>query len=216
MANILILSINPILADQWKTILSGEHKISIADTINHAIGHIQMNPTDILIIDADTMDFDTDTTALVQTWDTALQALIIGREWSEDQQIHALISGFSGYCEYEAAAGLLLKATNSLLKGDIWIQRHLVPKVIEHLIELTNAQTIQSEQTTPANNNLQTLTNRELDVAKMIRAGESNKTIASLLNISERTVKAHLTSIFQKLEVQDRLHLAVLLKEIIQ
>jgi two-component system nitrate/nitrite response regulator NarL len=215
-ANILILSINPILADQWKTILSKEHKINIADTINHAIGHIQTNPTDILIIDADAVDFDTDTTALAQIRDTALKALIIGREWSEDQQIHALISGFSGYCEYEATAGLLLKATNSLLKGDIWIQRHLVPKVIGHLIELTNAQTIQPEKTTPANNNLQTLTHRELDVAKMIRAGESNKTIASLLNISERTVKAHLTSIFQKLEVQDRLHLAVLLKEIIQ
>lgn len=216
MANILILSINPILADQWKTILSEEHKINIVDTINHAIGHIPMNPTDILIIDADAADFDTDTTALAQILNTALKALIIGRDWPEDQQIHALISGFSGYCEYDAAADQLLKATNSLLKGDIWIQRHLVPKVIGHLIDLTNAQTIQPEKTTPAHNNLQTLTHRELDVAKMIRAGESNKTIASLLNISERTVKAHLTSIFQKLEVQDRLHLAVLLKEIIQ
>lgn len=175
-----------------------------------------MNPTDILIIDADAAGFDTDTTALAQILNTALKALIIGRDWPEDQQIHALISGFSGYCEYDAAADQLLKATNSLLKGDIWIQRHLVPKVIGHLIELTNAQTIQPEKTTPAHNNLQTLTHRELDVAKMIRAGESNKTIASLLNISERTVKAHLTSIFQKLEVQDRLHLAVLLKEIIQ
>jgi DNA-binding NarL/FixJ family response regulator len=62
-------------------------------------------------------------------------------------------------------------------------------------------------------NNLRTLTLRELDVAKMISTGENNKIIASTLNISERTVKAHLTSIFQKLKVQDRLRLAILFKE---
>jgi DNA-binding NarL/FixJ family response regulator len=47
----------------------------------------------------------------------------------------------------------------------------------------------------------------------MIRVGENNKAIADTLDISERTVKAHLTSIFKKLEVPDRLHLALYMKE---
>ena len=46
----------------------------------------------------------------------------------------------------------------------------------------------------------QSLSVRELDVAKMILAGKNNKTIAETLHISERTVKAHLTSIFKKTE----------------
>ena len=60
---------------------------------------------------------------------------------------------------------------------------------------------------------LTTLSSRELDVANMIRVGENNKAIADTLDISERTVKAHLTSIFKKLEVPDRLHLALYMKE---
>lgn len=56
------------------------------------------------------------------------------------------------------------------------------------------------------------LTKRELDVAEMISQGKGNRSIAESLNISERTVKAHLTSIFRKLSVHDRLHLVLLLK----
>ena len=47
----------------------------------------------------------------------------------------------------------------------------------------------------------------------MVRDGENNKAIASALEISERTVKAHVTSIFKKLDIADRLHLALYLKE---
>jgi DNA-binding NarL/FixJ family response regulator len=47
----------------------------------------------------------------------------------------------------------------------------------------------------------------------MIQSGENNKDIASTLHISERTVKAHLTSIFKKLNVSDRLRLALFIKE---
>ncbi len=46
----------------------------------------------------------------------------------------------------------------------------------------------------------------------MISQGKGNRSIAESLNISERTVKAHLTSIFRKLSVHDRLHLVLLLK----
>ena len=47
----------------------------------------------------------------------------------------------------------------------------------------------------------------------MIQDGKSNKAIANCLSISERTVKAHLTSIFKKLNVADRLHLALYIKD---
>ncbi|MGR9098996.1 MAG: response regulator transcription factor, partial [Gammaproteobacteria bacterium] len=106
---------------------------------------------------------------------------------------------------------LLFKAAESVLRGDIWIQRHLIPRVIRILVK--SAQSADNQSNIPANSQLDSLSLRELDVAKMIRAGESNRSIAAILNISERTVKAHLTSIFKKLNVPDRLHLAIYLKE---
>jgi DNA-binding NarL/FixJ family response regulator len=60
------------------------------------------------------------------------------------------------------------------------------------------------------------LSEREVEVANLIRKGENNKGIAQVMNISERTVKAHLSSIFRKFEVDDRLRLAIRLKEIDQ
>ena len=53
------------------------------------------------------------------------------------------------------------------------------------------------------------LTSRQLDVARLVGKGESNKAIARILGITDRTVKAHLTTIFDKLGVADRVHLAL-------
>jgi DNA-binding NarL/FixJ family response regulator len=55
------------------------------------------------------------------------------------------------------------------------------------------------------------LTQREYDIAVRVGNGESNKQIANYCSISERTVKAHLTTVFQKLGVSDRLNLALVL-----
>lgn len=212
MASTLILSNNPALTDQWKTMLSIEHNVWSVNNIADVIDFVHLNPTDVLIIDADLLD--SNDAVFNQIKDIGSKSLIVGHNWSEDKQIHALVSGMSGYCEHEDALIVLVKAIASIAKGDIWLQRHLIPKVIGQLVSLANAQTNPPEKI-HLNNNLQLLTHRERDVAKMICTGGSNKAIASLLNISERTVKAHLTSIFQKLDIQDRLQLAILYKEIL-
>ncbi len=141
--------------------------------------------------------------------------LIIGKSWPEENQIKALVNGAAGYCSISEPAELYLLALDHILKGDLWIQRHLVPKIIGKLIQLKSDTQVKQEsrKNNASRERLNTLSNRELDVAKMIGSGESNKIIASTLNISERTVKAHLTSIFKKLDVPDRLHLALFFKE---
>ncbi|NOR39726.1 MAG: hypothetical protein GQ537_00785 [Gammaproteobacteria bacterium] len=59
------------------------------------------------------------------------------------------------------------------------------------------------------NESIAHLTPRELEVAQMVHLGGNNKLIARELDISERTVKAHLSAIFRKLDVENRLHLAL-------
>ena len=57
------------------------------------------------------------------------------------------------------------------------------------------------------------LTARELSVAEMVASGSNNREIASDLEITERTVKAHLTAIFEKLGVRDRVQLAIKVRD---
>jgi two-component system NarL family response regulator len=59
---------------------------------------------------------------------------------------------------------------------------------------------------------LANLTRREYEIATLVGNGESNKQIARRLDITERTVKAHLTEVFRKLDVGDRLKLALIVK----
>jgi len=63
------------------------------------------------------------------------------------------------------------------------------------------------------NNLLENLTKREYEIAILVGRGESNKQIARRLDITERTVKAHLTEIFRKLAITDRIKLALLVKD---
>ena len=60
------------------------------------------------------------------------------------------------------------------------------------------------------------LTHRENEIALLVAQGESNKNIAHQLAITERTVKAHLTEIFKKMRVTDRVKVALIIKDVIQ
>ena len=186
--------------------------------VSHFNIHTTSNPegfnnAGVVVIDSSIIDENNNLAHLFT--DKSTRFLIIGEGWSESKQINALVHGAAGYCGESEPAKLLVQAINSVLKGDIWIQRHLVTKVIGTLVRIKSEplQPSSTSKTIELSARLDTLSARELDVANMIRNGESNKIIASSLGISERTVKAHLTSTFKKLKVNDRLHLALYIKE---
>ncbi len=204
MANILIYSNNDKLIAKCTKVLASRHNI-------HRTMALKPNcNVDIIIVD--TCLLDNQNRLLNEIARHPSRFLLIGSQWPEEKQVSAILHAASGYYDTAEPDILLHKAIESILQGDIWVQRHLVPKVIQILID-TRQPTTKTEQQSTAAELLKTLSNRELDVANMITTGENNKQIAQNLNISERTVKAHLTSIFKKLNVSDRLHLAILLKE---
>ena len=167
----------------------------------------------VVIIEAQKVDAEIDIQSLFSNSTTRF--LVVGKDWSENKQINALVNGAAGYCDESVPPKLLLHAVTSILQGDTWIQRHLVPRVIDTLVKMKSDDTYASisSKYIESSSLLSTLSSREKEVAYMIRDGKSNKTIANSLNISERTVKAHLTSIFKKLKISDRLHLALYIKE---
>jgi len=205
---VLFFSDNKELITLWSSILNDQYQ-----TENIADISVEFS-ADIVLIDAEKIIENKKLLTLFNQ--KSIRFLVTGNNWPEDNQIEALVHGAAGYCNNTELIRLLVLAIRSVLKGDIWIQRHLVPKVIGALVQMKSAAVVsQKTVSTKTNSNalLLTLSNREREVANMICSGENNKSIASSLFISERTVKAHLTSIFKKLNVPDRLHLALFIKE---
>lgn len=211
MASILIVSENVGFIERWCEALTETYRIETSEHFPNNVEDIDENAVLIIV---DTEQVDHDPTLLNHAITIKAKILIAGDLWPENNQIMALVNGACGYCDTSESPALLAQAAASVIKGDIWIQRHLIPKVIGSLVRLKQPKIV--PPATPSVNNkiLDSLSEREKEVAYMVCHGDCNKKIGSALAISERTVKAHLTSIFKKLQVPDRLHLAVLIREI--
>jgi DNA-binding NarL/FixJ family response regulator len=210
-ANILIVSEDADLIAKWSEALAEKYRIETANRFPNTYGELG---TDIMLVILDAEFVNREPTLMNHIKNFSVKIFVTGRQWPEKHQIMALIAGASGYCETTEPIDLLTKAAASVIKGDIWIQRHLIPKVIGSLVQLKQPAIAAPPSVQPITDEmLNHLSEREREVANMVVQGDSNKKIGSALDISERTVKAHLTSIFKKLHVTDRLQLAVLLKE---
>lgn len=103
-----------------------------------------------------------------------------------------------GYLLKDSSSEELRKAIFTIVNGSSYIQPKLVPYLNAKLIE----RDIDKEK-------IKSMTKREIEVLIKIAEGMFNKEIATVLNISERTVKNHIFNIFKKLEVSDRTQAAV-------
>ena len=106
--------------------------------------------------------------------------------------------GINGYVLKDSESAVLKKAIVSIAAGENFIQPNLIPALNAKMIE-------KSEDSLK----LENLTDREIEVLKLLAVGMYNKEIAEGLEISERTVKNHVSNIFKKLDVTDRTQAAV-------
>ena len=106
--------------------------------------------------------------------------------------------GINGYVLKDSESAELKKAIFTIVDGETYIQPSLIPAL--------NAKRIEKNED---EEKIEELTKRELEVLKLLAIGMYNKEIAEKLNISERTVKNHVSNIFKKLEVTDRTQAAV-------
>lgn len=130
---------------------------------------------------------------------------------NEKEGVYALKAGAKGYCEKGLPPALLCKAVEMVLTDQIWVGRNVVPHLLEELASLS-ARRLQ-DASAESFSQLESLTRRERAVACLVGDGASNKEIASRLSITEATVKAHLTAVFRKLGLSDRLRLALFMAE---
>lgn len=112
--------------------------------------------------------------------------------------IQAVDMGVDGYILKDSSSRELIRAIRVVHEGERFIQPSLIPLLNSKLI----ARDIDQEK-------IDSLTGRELEILKLVARGHFNKDIASILSITERTVKNHLTSVFQKIDCVDRTQAAI-------
>lgn len=125
-----------------------------------------------------------------------------------DAEASALLqAGARGYCHIEAAGRQLEEIALVVEHGGFWMPPALANRILS--LSLAVAPAVPG-----ASLPLETLTERERMVAGEVARGASNREIAESLDISERTVKAHLTTVFDKLDVRDRVQLALAMNNV--
>lgn len=129
---------------------------------------------------------------------------------NETEAFAAVSNGASGYCHHHAAAVQLQEIATVVKNGGFWVG----PELLQRLLVLGLKVVTKPKERKLALELLNRLTARERAVAVEVAHGATNKAIARTLDISERTVKAHLTAVFEKLEVSDRVQLALLLHDV--
>jgi DNA-binding NarL/FixJ family response regulator len=120
----------------------------------------------------------------------------------DDQYIFSLLqAGASGYLLKTAPINDLLKAIRQVHAGESPLDPTIARKVVARMAKTSSPDLVIRDQEQPG----ETLTPRELEVLQLLAQGMSNRAIAETLFISDRTVQAHLTSIFAKTQVSSRL-----------
>jgi two-component system nitrate/nitrite response regulator NarL len=127
---------------------------------------------------------------------------------SEKDAFAILSLGARGYCHAEAVPEQLREVAQVVRAGGFWMP----PDLVQRLVSVASRIEAEVDPATAAA--LEELSDREQQVANLVGRGLSNREIAASLSLSERTIKAHLTSIFEKLAIRDRVQLALLVNRL--
>lgn len=132
-------------------------------------------------------------------------ALVLSTRPNDEQGHHALKQGASGYAHALTAPDELDRILQTIAHGGIWTGRSLLQRLLADVSQRLPTLDEQAQDAPWATG----LTPREQAVARLAALGRSNADIAQALDITERTVRAHLSATFEKLDVADRLQLAL-------
>src|SRR5262244_3098533 len=221
MLSILVATDSPILRDALRAIITPTKDMKLLGCIeNHTeiVSRARELSPNLVILDT---SFASD--SLPSVIDTIVgqnsKVLLIGGEMDNAQVIDALFRGASGVIGRKSTPDLVCRSIRAVVSGEFWVSRQVTTKLVEVL--RTEAQTDGSGSTiaralkssrAPAGasggNNFG-LTKRELQVISALVEGQSNKDIAATFGVSEYTVKHHLTNVFDKLGVYNRLELVL-------
>ena len=129
------------------------------------------------------------------------QTILLATSIEKSEIMQALLLGARGVIPKQSPSGILFKSIRAVMDGELWVSRSMISTLIETLRSYSEVENSESKSLG--------LTRRELDIIAAVVKGQVNKDIAQAFHISEHTVKHHLTRVFGKLGVSNRVKLAI-------
>jgi len=178
--------------------------VAMASTRSEALDIISREPCDLIILDLELGGISS-VSFIPQLREVARSARVLVLTGSRDSDTHqkAAQLGAMGVVLKEDAADLLLKAIEKVYKGEAQLVRVILGNILRQISRQDKV------SLDPERKKISSLTDRERQVIALIAEGLKNRQIAERLFISPTTVTHHLSSIYSKLGVTDRLELVV-------
>ncbi|QCD53103.1 transcriptional regulator [Campylobacter sp. RM16192] len=197
---ILIYTSNNTLTNELKSKLK-EHEISLISSNSRILENIIKGEFDLILFDAYSNSKETIHDILALNPDTKI--LVLSRDPNFTEGRDYLTLGVKGYANAHMQGVHFNDAINSIKSGNIW----LYPEFIQSMIVMMTKESSSAKSVDV----LEKLTAKERDIANFIYNGLTNQEIADISGITLRTVKAHISSIFEKTGVKDRINLVLLM-----
>ncbi len=135
------------------------------------------------------------------------KVVVLANAPNQQDALAVMSAGAVGYCHAYSAAKMLKQLRTVVMHGGVWLGNDLLQTLISATKPVVHNASSNIKEA------LALLTKREKEIALEAAKGLSNKEIARVFSITERTVKAHISAILEKLGVKDRLQLALVLNE---
>jgi len=203
--NILLGVESAQVLSRWQSLLAGQNVLEQAASFDELKKRVSAQNFDIVMLHRLLLDGGS-LAELIQLA-PASRIFLLSDQPDHEEGFAFLKLGIVGYGNSYISAERLAEAVNVITSGGVWLGQ----KIIQQLIREAYKNSGKSVENIEAK--LAVLTSKERRVAELVACGETNLEIAADLLISERTVKAHLTSIYEKLHVGNRLSLALLINQ---
>lgn len=200
--NVMIADDHSLIREGLKQLLEFDGSIKVVGEASNGVECLdkinEFNP-DVLLLDINMPEMNgIEVLKKMKEDDSQIKVLILTVHNEMDYLMRAVDIGVDGYILKDSQSSELKKAISAVKDGENYIQPSLIPALNNQLV---NRDTDKDK--------ISLLTNRELEVLVQVANGMFNKEIAMNLNISERTVKNHISNIFKKIDVSDRTQAAV-------
>jgi DNA-binding NarL/FixJ family response regulator len=204
---LLLGSANRLVLKRWEKFLEGGNKVERAESLNNLKKMSAREEYDLILVHRSMVDRELVSQLLAAS--PGKRFFLLSDRPDEEEGLAFLKRGIVGYGNTYMSQARFLEALRNISNGSVWVGQRIMQRLIAEVHSRLNENEAQPQEKP----GFALLTSREKQIAGLVAKGKSNLDIASALKITERTVKAHLTSIYEKTGTGSRLSLALLVNQ---